>query len=61
MRYSLGTKFLLATAIFGMGFLDPTYNPLGTVENAVSAAVVVIVIFFGDVMAAWVKSRLRKE
>lgn len=61
MRYSLRTKFLLATAVFGMGFLDPTYSPVDTVENAVSATAMLIVIFFGDVIAAWVMARLRKE
>lgn len=47
-------KITLAAIVFGVANLDKDYNPLQGIHSALSAALMLAIIFFGDHIARWI-------
>ena len=50
-------KVVLAIFLFGIALLDRDYDPLGNPSDFLNSALVLVVIFFGDLIWSWIKRR----
>ena len=57
MSKTLISKITLAAIVFGLAFLDEDYSPFESTHSAVSAIFILVLIFFGDIIARWLVRR----
>ena len=50
---NLISKITLAAIVFGIASMDDDYSPFGSIHNALSAFLVLALIFFGDTFVRW--------
>lgn len=54
MTRNLKSKITLTIILFGLALLDQDYNMFESTHSIISATIVLIVIFFGDILVRWI-------
>ena len=54
---ALLSKITLAAIVFGLAFLDQDYSPFESTHSAISAILILALIFFGDIVLRWLGRR----
>jgi predicted CDP-diglyceride synthetase/phosphatidate cytidylyltransferase len=50
-------KIFATLVLFGVAFLDSDFDPFGSLEDFLNSVLVLMIIFFGDVIWSWIKRR----
>lgn len=51
------SKITLALFVFGIAFLDRDYSPFESALSLISAALILTLIFFGDIIVRWINRK----